>query len=118
MLGELALRFLVGGLFVSLFAVLSKTLQPKTFAGLFGAAVSVVAAGLGNLFGPVVGGLFLAFPAILPAALTLMADHRGRETAGEDASGAIVGSLALACFGAVVWLLAPRAPAWQVLGAA
>jgi hypothetical protein len=35
------IRFFVGGLFVSAFAVLGDALKPKSFAGLFGAAPSV-----------------------------------------------------------------------------
>jgi hypothetical protein len=38
---ELAFRFIVGGLVVSLFAVLGDVFKPKSFAGLFGAAPSV-----------------------------------------------------------------------------
>ena len=34
---ETFIRFLVGGLFVSAFAVLGDVLKPKSFAGLFGA---------------------------------------------------------------------------------
>jgi uncharacterized membrane protein (GlpM family) len=44
---ELAFRFLVGGIFVSLFAVLGDVFKPKSFAGLFGAAPSVALATLG-----------------------------------------------------------------------
>ncbi|HEX9159228.1 MAG TPA: DUF3147 family protein [Rhizomicrobium sp.] len=38
---EYALRFLIGGLAVSAFAVLSDIFRPKSFAGLFGAAPSI-----------------------------------------------------------------------------
>jgi uncharacterized membrane protein (GlpM family) len=41
---ELVLRFLVGGVVVSLFAMLGGALKPKSFAGLFGAAPSVALA--------------------------------------------------------------------------
>jgi uncharacterized membrane protein (GlpM family) len=44
---ELAFRFIVGGLVVSLFAVLGDVFKPKSFAGLFGAAPSVAIATLG-----------------------------------------------------------------------
>ena len=68
-------------------------------------------------FGPVVGGLFLAFPAIFPASATLVEKHeiekkqqagivdrgRGRKAAALDARGAAVGSLGLAAFGLVTW---------------
>jgi len=43
---ETLIRFFVGGLFVSLFAVLGDLLKPKSFAGLFGAAPSVALATL------------------------------------------------------------------------
>src|ERR1700722_7313729 len=43
---QLAFRFLVGGLVVSLFAVIGDVLKPKSFAGLFGAAPSVALATL------------------------------------------------------------------------
>jgi uncharacterized membrane protein (GlpM family) len=43
---ELIFRFVVGGLVVSLFAVIGDVLKPKSFAGLFGAAPSVALATL------------------------------------------------------------------------
>jgi hypothetical protein len=44
---EYFLRFIVGGVVVSAFAMLGDVLRPKTFAGLFGAAPSVALATLG-----------------------------------------------------------------------
>jgi hypothetical protein len=44
---EYAVRFLVGGVVVSAFAMLGDLLRPKSFAGLFGAAPSVGLATLG-----------------------------------------------------------------------
>lgn len=43
---DYALRFFVGGLVVSGFAILGDALRPKSFAGLFGAAPSVAIATL------------------------------------------------------------------------
>ena len=43
---QLLFRFVVGGLVVSLFAVIGDVLKPKSFAGLFGAAPSVALATL------------------------------------------------------------------------
>lgn len=40
------LRFIIGGLVVCIFASLADVLQPKSFAGLFGAAPSVALASL------------------------------------------------------------------------
>jgi hypothetical protein len=44
---EYVIRFLVGGIVVSAFAMLGNLLRPKSFAGLFGAAPSVALATLG-----------------------------------------------------------------------
>jgi hypothetical protein len=45
-MSELVIRFLVGGLMVSAFAVLGDVLKPRTFAGVFAAAPSVALASL------------------------------------------------------------------------
>jgi len=44
---QILIRFLIGGLVVSAFAVVGDLLKPKSFAGLFGAAPSVALATLG-----------------------------------------------------------------------
>jgi hypothetical protein len=69
----------------------------------FGGGVSVAAWMIGKAFGPRIGGLFLAFPAILPASLTLIKEHDGRGAAKDDALGAALGSLGLGAFALVVW---------------
>jgi Protein of unknown function (DUF3147) len=46
MLTELVIRFVVGGMAVSAFAILGDSLKPKSFAGLFGAAPSIALATL------------------------------------------------------------------------
>ena len=43
---EILIRFLIGGISVSFFAVLGDLFKPKSFAGLFGAAPSVALATL------------------------------------------------------------------------
>jgi hypothetical protein len=43
---EILIRFLIGGVCVSLFAVLGDLFKPKSFAGLFGAAPSIALATL------------------------------------------------------------------------
>ena len=43
---ELLIRFIAGGIFVSVFAMAGDLLRPKSFAGLFGAAPSVALATL------------------------------------------------------------------------
>jgi len=43
-MGELLIRFLIGGVAVCIFSVLGDLFEPKSFAGLFGAAPSVALA--------------------------------------------------------------------------
>jgi uncharacterized membrane protein (GlpM family) len=81
----------------------------------FGGLVTAFAGFLGTTFGPAIGGLFLAFPAILPASLTLVKKHEGEEAAGDDAAGAVAGSIGLIAFGALVWALAAHLAAWGLL---
>jgi hypothetical protein len=45
-MSEMIIRFLAGGILVSVFATLSDMVKPKSFAGLFGAAPSVALASL------------------------------------------------------------------------
>jgi Protein of unknown function (DUF3147) len=63
-----------------------------------GAATSVVSGATTIVFGPRVGGVLLAFPAILAASLTLIEKQDGSIDAREDARGAIAGGCALAIF--------------------
>jgi hypothetical protein len=44
---DIFIRFLIGGLVVSVFSSLGDVLRPKSFAGLFGAAPSIALATLG-----------------------------------------------------------------------
>jgi len=76
----------------------------------FGGAITVIAGIVAHVYGPATGGLLLAFPAILPASLTLVARHEGRRRAGEEARGAILGAVALVVFAASVRALAERWP--------
>ncbi len=72
---------------------------------LAGALTSIVSGVLTLLFGPRVGGIFLAFPAILAASLTLIAQEEDSADAREDARGAVVGGAALAIFALVAALM-------------
>ena len=86
---------------------------------ILGGTMTVVAGVIAGRFGPLIGGLFLAFPAIFPASATLIEKHvrerkeraglpgarRGKEAAALDAAGAILGSFGLAAFGLVIWLM-------------
>ena len=97
-----------------------------------GGTMTVVAGLIAARFGPVVGGLFLAFPAIFPASATLVEKHvrerkekaglsgarRGKEAAALDAAGAALGSFGLAAFGLMIWLLIEAYPYWALVVAA
>ncbi len=84
----------------------------------FGGAVTAAAGVVAHFYGPLVGGLFLAFPAILPASLTLMKNHAGRGAAVDDARGAFIGCAGLVAFAIVVALTAGSLSPWMVLTAA
>jgi hypothetical protein len=82
---------------------------------LFGGAVTVFAGWIAAKDGPVVGGLFLAFPAILPASVTLIRQHEDAHAAGQDAYGAVLGSIGLVAFGGMVWAASAHLASWLVL---
>jgi hypothetical protein len=84
----------------------------------FGGIVTAGAALVTHAWGPSVGGLFLGFPAILPAGLTLVKEHDGRARAVDDARGGRLGSVALTAFALIVWQVAPRVPAAMTLAVA
>ncbi len=84
----------------------------------FGAGVSALAGIVAALAGPRVGGLFLAFPAILLASLTLVAKGDGIRQARDDARGAGIGTLGLLAFALVLVATVPRWPLWLALPAA
>lgn len=95
----------------------------------FGGLCTVGTGLIANRFGPVIGGLFLAFPAIFPAGIMLIASHekkrkaeigcdgtqRGRMAASLDAAGAALGCIALAAFAALVWVGLQRYPPTLVI---
>jgi hypothetical protein len=93
-----------------------------------GGAITAAAGLIAKEFGPVIGGLFLAFPAIFPATATLAEKReterkrkkglsgvqRGRLAAAAEAAGAAMGSLGLVAFACAFWLLLPRMDVWLV----
>jgi hypothetical protein len=82
-----------------------------------GGLATVITGLIADRWGPNVGGLFLAFPAIFCASATLIEKHererkqkrglkgyrRGTDATALDASGAAVGSAGMAAFGLTVW---------------
>jgi hypothetical protein len=69
----------------------------------FGAAISAVAGVVSVLAGSEPGGILLAFPAILPATLTLIEKEESERQAEDLDVGSILGAAALASFAIVVW---------------
>jgi uncharacterized membrane protein (GlpM family) len=115
------------------FSSLKKTnLREHVARFVLGGAVTVAAGLIARKWGPVIGGLFLAFPAIFPAGATLIEQHeverkreigrdgrrRGREAAALDALGAASGAMGLAAFAIVLWRFLPGHSSWGALGLA
>ena len=96
------------------------SIQPVMFLVLFnfvfGGAITLMAGVIGKVYGPGVGGLFLGFPSIAVASLTLVERDKGKNAVGADAMGMSIGCVGLFVFGAIVWALARHFPAWLVLG--
>ena len=97
MVGELAIRFLLGGGVVSLFAVVGELFEPKTFAGIFGAAPSVALGSLG-----------------------LTALWKGSAEVGAQSHAMIFGAIAFVAYGALLAVVVRRwrLPAWLEAGLA
>ena len=88
---------------------------------LFGGIVTVVAALIARHYGPIIGGLFLAFPGIFAPGLSMTETHAierkakagangtlfARAEASVEAAGASAGALGLAAFAIVLWMFLP-----------
>jgi uncharacterized protein DUF3147 len=87
---------------------------------LFGGTLTLITGIVAKRYGPELGGLFLAFPAIFPASATLVEKHQrertkagtsetmgGRLAAALEARGVAMGSIGLAGFALIVWTLLP-----------
>jgi uncharacterized protein DUF3147 len=105
--------------------------QPYEYAVrfLFGGLITLAAGVVAHRFGPGVGGLFLAFPAIFPSSATLVERHeiikkqkaglngkrRAAQAAAIDAMGAAIGSIGLIGFAGFCWVLLDSHNPWIVL---
>lgn len=78
-MSDLVIRFVVGGVVVSFFAVLGDVLRPKSFAGLFGAA-----------------------PSVAIATLTLTIHRDGKLYAAQEAKTMLLGSAAFLVYATLV----------------
>src|SRR5438270_14079659 len=96
-LADLISRFLVGGVVVTVFALIGSSLKPKSFAGLFSAA-----------------------PSVALATLTLTILSKGTRYAAVECRSMIEGGIALCVYSLLVsWLLVRRkpSPGWSAVGA-
>jgi hypothetical protein len=95
---------------------------------LFGGLVTAITGLIAKHYGPAVGGIFLAFPAIFPASVTLCqqkeiekktkkglpGEQRGITAAACEAAGTVLGSIGLIAFAAVCTTLILQVKPWLV----
>lgn len=82
-MADIAIRFMIGGLFVTVFALTGDVFKPKSFAGIFGAA-----------------------PSVALATLALTISKNGSYFAALEARSMMAGAAALLVYCAIVtWLL-------------
>jgi NhaP-type Na+/H+ and K+/H+ antiporter len=91
MLTEILIRFALGGIIVSLFAVLGDLVKPKSFAGIFGAA-----------------------PSVALATIFLTVAKQGRVYMSVEARSMILGAVAFLLYACVVMRILRRGM-WPVL---
>ncbi len=102
----------------------------------FGGLITVAAGLIAKKYGLVIGGLFLAFPSIFPASVTLVQTHqerreekkgetdeedkeeKGRRAAAATAHGTVLGAFGLLAFAVVIWQFSLVLPPWLVLAIA
>ncbi len=101
----------------------------------FGGLITVAAGLIAKKYGLVIGGLFLAFPSIFPASVTLVQTHKeekeeqkgegkkeqkeeGRQAAAKTSLGTSLGSFGLLGFAIVIWQISLALPPWLVLAIA
>ena len=96
---------------------------------IFGGLATVGTGLIAKEYGPVIGGLFLAFPAIFPATATLVEKHqkekkskakidgvdRARRAVALEARGTVMASFGLVAFALLLWCLLDRIPSWLAL---
>jgi hypothetical protein len=111
-----------------------KDVKPHEFAVrfVFGGLCTVAAGFIAARQGPAVGGLFLAFPAIFPAGVSLLEKHekrkmgkagldgtnQGRAAASVDSVGASIGCIGLIGFALTLWLGLPNNNAYAMIALA
>ena len=95
-MSQILIRFLVGGIIVSAFALIGDLLKPKSFAGLFGAA-----------------------PSVALATLALTVSKEGSRYAASEARSMMAGAVAFFVYASIVsWIMMRYKPKalWVTLG--
>jgi hypothetical protein len=96
---------------------------------LFGGMCTILAGLVARRYGPTVGGLFLAFPAIFPSGASLIENHektrkakvgldgtaRGRAAAAVDSAGVSLGCIGLMVFALILSRELPQHSAYEVI---
>jgi 4-hydroxybenzoate polyprenyltransferase len=117
---------------IDLAALRSTNWKQYAMRFVIGGLITVAAGLIAKGFGPEIGGLFLAFPAIFPATATLIAKRerekkrrkgldgmrRGVRAAALDAAGTVLGASALIVYASVLWRFLPRYPPAAVIAVA
>jgi hypothetical protein len=113
-LSELVIRFIIGGAVVCAFALIGDVLQPKSFAGIFGAAPSVALATLGLTFAKH-GGSYVSIEgsAMIAGAVGLFAYSfvSGRLLIRKSAGAVSVSSITMIVWAAIsfgIWAMVLR----------
>jgi hypothetical protein len=76
----------------------------------------MIAGVVGLTLGERVGGMLLAFPAILPATLTLIAKEQGEQRSFHDLQGTVAGAFGLVAFGVIAAITIGRLNVLVALG--
>jgi hypothetical protein len=84
----------------------------------FGALISAIAGVVALTVDATAGGVFLAFPAILPATLTLIERKESTRKAEKDDDGAALGAFAMIAFAVVAAVTLSSVSSPAALGAA
>lgn len=84
----------------------------------FGGVACVLAGLVDNRYGPLLSGLFFAFPAMVPASLSIALKNQTPRDALEITFGASAGAVGLAGAGFFLWRFGSDLPRVSALGAA
>jgi hypothetical protein len=91
-------------------AILHVSWKAMVMRFVFGGTISVISAFTAVAVSPLAGGILLAFPTILPAAVTLLEKREGKDASLSDLSGAVFGACGMLAFALVLIPLSTSVP--------